>query len=67
MVVPVQKKQKLMKFDSLVVFLAVIYIFLIIFAMAFKELVYNEFVVFLGERKRAFKGFAFKIGGWLGL
>ena len=64
--VPVQKKRKLMKFDSLVIFLTIIYVFLVICAMAFKELVYNEFIVFLGERKRTFKGFACKIGGWLG-
>jgi len=67
MVAPVQKKRKLMKFDSLVVFLAVIYIFLIIFAMAFKELVYNEFVAFLGERKHSIKNLASKVGGRLGL
>ena len=63
---PVQKKRKLMKFDSLVIFLTIIYVFLVICAVAFKELVYNEFIVFLGERKRTFKGFAYKIGGWLG-
>ena len=63
---PVQKKRKLMKFDSLVIFLTIIYVFLVICAVAFKELVYNELIAFLGERKRTFKGFAYKIGGWLG-
>jgi len=55
-----------MKLNSLVIFLTIIYIFLVISALAFKELVYDEFIVFLGERKRTFKGFAHKIGGWLG-
>ena len=61
-----KEKRKLMKLDSFVTFLTIIYIFLVISALAFKELVYNELAAFLGERKRTFKGFAHKIGGWLG-
>ena len=65
--VPVQKKRKLMKFDSLVIFLTIIYVFLVICAVAFKELVYNEFVTFLGERKHIIKNLTSKVGGRLGL
>ena len=65
--VPVQKSEKLMKSDSLVIFLTIIYIFLIISAMAFKELVYDEFVTFLGERKHIIKNLTSKVGGRLGL
>ena len=65
--VPVQKKRKLMKFDSLVIFLTIIYVFLVICAMAFKELVYDEFVAFLGERKHIIKNLTSKVGGRLGL
>ena len=61
-----KEKRKLMKLNSLVIFLTIIYIFLVISALAFKELVYDEFIVFLGERKHTFKGFAHRIGGWLG-
>ncbi len=64
---PAQKKRKLMKSDSLVIFLTIIYIFLIISAMAFKELVYDEFVTFLGERKHIIKNLTSKVGGRLGL
>ena len=35
--------------------------------MAFKELVYDEFVTFLGERKHIIKNLTSKVGGRLGL
>ena len=56
-----------MKFDSLVIFLTIIYVFLVICAMAFKELVYNEFIVFLGERKHSLRNLTSRVGGWLRL
>ena len=56
-----------MKLNSLVIFLTIIYIFLVITAMAFKELVYDEFVTFLGERKHIIKNLTSKVGGRLGL
>ena len=51
-----------MKFDSFVTFLTIIYIFLIFAAMAFKELVYDEFIVFLGERKHSLKNLTSRVG-----
>ena len=62
-----KEKRKLMKFDSFVTFLTIIYIFLVITAMAFKELVYDEFVTFLGERKHIIKNITSMVGGRLGL